>query len=206
MLRPFGRMAPREVNQFCQTCHNRSQHTEWDAGMHAARNVSCVDCHSIHRAKSEGGALKEAKRSLVYLRPNLILVYDKLASDSARQWEWNIHALNSMEVAGDRRITVRNGRSTLCVEMLAGPPVAFTQTDRFVAAPQGENMPPQWHGAFVTKERSTSTELVALMRVGCTTEPVTVTRASQGWSLKLAGKTVSLEEGRADVRPAQRAR
>lgn len=60
VLRPFTRMAPREVNQFCQTCHNGSQHAEWDAGMHAARNVSCVNCHSIHRPKADKAQLKEA--------------------------------------------------------------------------------------------------------------------------------------------------
>ncbi len=59
VLRPFGRMAPREVNAFCQTCHNRGNHVEWDAGMHAARNVSCINCHSIHKSKSEHGQLKE---------------------------------------------------------------------------------------------------------------------------------------------------
>ena len=153
-----------------------------------------------------GGALKKAERSLVYLRPNLILVYDRLASDIPRQWEWNIHALNSMEVSGDRRIIVRNANSTLCIEILGGPRVVFAQTDRFLAAPQGGNMRAQWHGAFVSKERSSSAEFVALMRVGCTAEPVTVTRAPSGWLLKLAGKTVSFEEGRADVRSAHRAR
>jgi hypothetical protein len=152
-----------------------------------------------------GGALKEARRSMVYLPPNLILVYDRLASDVPRQWEWNIHALNAMSVISDQKISIANGQR-LCVDMLAGPVAVFKQNNRFSAAPQGRSMPEQWHGAFVSKERSASTEFVALMRVGCTTEPVTVTRSSQGWSLKLAGKTVTLEEGRADVRPAPRAR
>jgi len=167
---------------------------------------SAYDIVTGDATQAYGGALTQALRSMVYLRPNLILVYDKLASAIPRQWEWNIHALNSMEFTGDRRITLRNGHSTLCVEMLAGPAVAFTQTNRFVAAPQGANMPPQWHGAFVSKERSATAEFVALMRVGCTTEPVSITRSSRGWVLKLAGKTVTLEEGRADVQPAQRAR
>ncbi len=149
-----------------------------------------------------GGALKAAKRSLVYVRPHLILAHDMLASEQARQWEWNIHALHRMAVAGDRRVTIRNGEETLCVEMLAGPEVKFTQTDRFSAAPLGRNMPPQWHGAFVSRERSASTEFVALMRVGCTSDPVAVVPSPAGWRVELAGRTVTLAEGRAEVRPA----
>ncbi len=60
VLRPFTRMAPREVNAFCQTCHNRSNHADWDSGMHAQRNVSCINCHSIHKYESNKGQLKGA--------------------------------------------------------------------------------------------------------------------------------------------------
>jgi hypothetical protein len=163
------------------------------------------DVVSGDATQAYGGALKEAKRSLVYLRPDLILVYDRLASAQARQWEWNIHALHRIEVPGDRRIAIREGDASLCVEMLAGPPTAFTQTDRFTAPPQG-NAPAQWHGAFVSKERSGEAEFVALLRVGCGAEPVAVERAQHGWVVKLPGRSVSLEDGRAEVRETRRTR
>lgn len=60
VLRPFGRMAPREVNEFCQTCHSTSNHVDWLGSQHAARNVSCVDCHSIHKYQTEKAQLKGA--------------------------------------------------------------------------------------------------------------------------------------------------
>ena len=48
-----------------------------------------------------GGALTRARRSLVYLRPYNVLVYDTLASDTPRTFEWNIHALNRMGEVGE---------------------------------------------------------------------------------------------------------
>jgi hypothetical protein len=151
-------------------------------------------------APAYGGALTEATRSLVYLRPNLILVYDKLASGQARQWEWNIHALNPMQATEDRRVTIRNGGETLCMEMLAGPPVAFVQNNRFGAEPQGQNVPEQWHGAFVSKERSTATEFVALMRVGCSATAAGVSKTNGAWTVVVAGKTVTLRDSTISVK------
>ena len=34
-----------------------------------------------------------ALRTLVYLRPNHVVVYDALAATTARSWEWNLHGL-----------------------------------------------------------------------------------------------------------------
>lgn len=56
----FKNSPPREVTRLCLTCHEGTEHAEWQSGMHAARNLSCVNCHSIHSAKSERGYLKEA--------------------------------------------------------------------------------------------------------------------------------------------------
>jgi DmsE family decaheme c-type cytochrome len=54
----FTRTRPRDVNTLCLECHDKQQHAAWSTGMHDARNVSCIDCHSVHRPKSEAGHLK----------------------------------------------------------------------------------------------------------------------------------------------------
>ena len=142
-----------------------------------------------------GGALTRAERTLVYLRPDLVLVYDTLGSKLPRQWEWNIHALQRMESVGTRQVRIRNGDAALCVQMLDGPATEFTQTERFTADPQGDDMPAQWHGAFVTRNRQTAAEFVTLLRVGCTNTPVSIRRAACGWSVAAAGRQVQLCRG-----------
>jgi DmsE family decaheme c-type cytochrome len=54
----FKTTTPREVTKVCLTCHDNKSHTNWQGGTHAARNISCASCHSVHGAKSEGGLLK----------------------------------------------------------------------------------------------------------------------------------------------------
>jgi hypothetical protein len=138
-----------------------------------------------------GGALTEARRSMAYLRPNLLLVYDRLASGTPRQWEWNIHALNSMNVISDRRISIaRNGQS-LCVEMLAGPTMSFTQTDLFTVDPASGGFR-QWHGNFHSVELAGAAEFIALLNVGCTPSAASATKANGVWTVPLGDSTVTI--------------
>ena len=59
-VRNFLTMSPRDVSDFCLTCHNRVEHADWSGSMHDARNVTCIDCHRNHSPKSEAKLLKEA--------------------------------------------------------------------------------------------------------------------------------------------------
>jgi hypothetical protein len=150
--------------------------------------------HAVGRAeKAYAGALSLAQRSIAYLRPNTILVYDTLASESPHTWEWNIHAMNAMNVLSNTRVALTNGDATLCVEMLASPPVAFTQTDRFAAAPEDQKMVNQWHGAFATTQVSLKAEFVALLRVGADCRQpsgASAARVPEGWRVNVEGKSV----------------
>src|SRR5207302_88973 len=143
--------------------------------------------------QSYGGALTQAKRAMVYLPPNLALVYDKLASATARQWEWNIHALNPMNVVSDQQISIQNNGQSLCVSMLAGPTMHFTQTNLFTVAPSG-SFPPQWHGDFYSADLLGAAEFIALLNVGCT--PITASASNTGgvWSARVGARIVTISD------------
>jgi hypothetical protein len=138
-----------------------------------------------------GGALQEAKRSMVYLRPNLVVVYDRLASGTPRQWEWNIHALNQMNVVSDRQISItRNGQS-LCIEMLAGPTMSFAQTDLFTVDPSSGGFR-QWHGKFHHVEPLQAAEFIALLNVGCTAVTASASQSAGVWTIPVGDTTITI--------------
>ena len=152
-----------------------------------------------HAENAYAGALTKAQRTMVYLRPDAVIVYDALASGSPHTWEWNIHALEKMTPVSDKAIHVRNGAAQMCVEMLASPAVSFSQTDQFTAPPapstMNANEPNQWHGAFATSGKSMDAEFVALMRIGsdcAKPSAASAVRGAGGWEVKVNGKTVSL--------------
>ncbi len=152
---------------------------------------SAYDIVTGDAAQAYGGALTEAKRSMVYLRPNLILVYDRLASDTPRQWEWNIHALNAMTVISDQNVSIHNDLQSLCVDMLAGPTMRFTQTNLFTAEPSG-NLPPQWHGNFSSVDLLGTAEFIALLNVGCTPTTASASKADGVWTVPVGDKVISI--------------
>lgn len=144
------------------------------------------------------GALQKAQRALVYLPPNLVLVYDRLASAIARQWEWNIHAVNQMSSASGTQASIQNGGQTLCVTILGGPSTVFAQTNAFTANPVG-TWSPQWHGTFRSTAKLTATEFVTLLNVGCATVAASASKSGTIWSVKVGGKTLSIDSGTGSI-------
>jgi uncharacterized protein DUF4962/heparinase II/III-like protein len=162
--------------------------------------------------KAYGGELTRAQRSIVYLRPAVVLVHDSLASETPRTWEWNIHSVRNMAKLGDRMVQIRNGAAKMCLEMLVSPEVSFEQVDRFTAPPSGKDRPNQWHGSFVTKRKSHRAEFVALMRIGAEcgdrAAPAKLLPTAEGLRVEVDGAAVAFgPDGgtvqRRDVVPAK---
>lgn len=138
-----------------------------------------------------GGALSDARRSLAYLRPDRILVYDRLASATARRWEWNLHAAQQMSPTSATGVRIDDGGRSLCVDMLAAPPLQFTQTDQWSADPASGA--PQWHGAFASIDPGAAAEFVALLRVGCAPVAAAAHKQDGVWTVTLDGTTVTID-------------
>jgi hypothetical protein len=140
-----------------------------------------------------GASTEQVKRSLVYLRPNLVLVYDKLATDALHQFEWNIHSLNMMDIISNQQVSIENNGQSLCIDMLAGPSMQFTQTDLFTADPGG-TWTPQWHGTFYSVSALDFAEFIALLNVGCAATTVSATKSNGVWTVQVGNKTVTISD------------
>ena len=138
-----------------------------------------------------GNGMTKAIRTMAYLRPKTILVYDRLQAKEPRRWEWNFHALSTIMDFGPNAAAITNGPASLCIEMLAGPEMKLTMTDRFSADPDSKigDYAAQWHGVFATREPTASAEILALMTVDCAPSSVAdlAPQNGGGYSLKLDG-------------------
>lgn len=141
-----------------------------------------------------GGALSKALRTLIYIRPDTIIVFDDLGSDTAKSFEWNIHAVNKISELGGNKIRIDNGGESLCVDFNTTSPVSFSETSAFTANPDRSTKYPrvdEWHGRFSMNDKSTSVNFVAVMSVGCKLDSVSSSYSeASGWTVDLPGKTV----------------
>ncbi|KHD87612.1 MAG: hypothetical protein OM95_13575 [Bdellovibrio sp. ArHS] len=162
------------------------------------KHTPTYDIVSGDATSAYDGALSKAKRTLVYLRPNLVVVYDDLASTTARQWEWNIHALNQMTSSNNTQAKITNGSETLCIDVLAGPGVQFSQHNIFTENPSNGGAA-QWHGKFYNATRTTNAEFVVLLNIGCSTLTASATKTSGKWNIQVGNRSVSIEAGAVTV-------
>jgi hypothetical protein len=146
-----------------------------------------------------GGALTRALRTIVYVRPGSLLVYDLLESRVPRSWEWNLHALSSFQAASDGRVEVAVDGVRLCARPLDGAAMDFSQREGFDTPPSGD-YPRQWHGVWRVREKSSSAHFLFLLSVGCEQPETAVTQSGATVSVTLPGVRVSFDEqGRALV-------
>src|SRR5439155_11853847 len=96
-----------------------------------------------------------------------------------------------MSVASDRQILIDNNGQRLCVDMLAGPTMRFTQTNLFTAEPGG-NAPQQWHGTFQSVDPVGAAEFIALLNVGCTATTASASNVGGVWTVPVGNKIVTI--------------
>jgi len=143
-----------------------------------------------------GGALTKAVRTLAYLRPDTLVVYDKVESRTARRWEWNIHSLQEMSEYENGNVRIVNGEASLCVEVLRGPATSFSKTNAFPVDPAGkrDERPNQWHGTYRATQASSDAEFLILLTVNCAALEVGALRPLEdgGFSFTLDGRAMQI--------------
>jgi hypothetical protein len=96
-------------------------------------------------AEAYGGRLERARRSIAFLKPDLIVICDDLVATNEVTFEFMLHSLHPFKVdEHSQRIVLRGEKSTAEIQYLSSTPLAFRQWDGFDPAPERE-FPNQWH-------------------------------------------------------------
>lgn len=62
-MRSPAKLPAAESAARCQACHSSGDQFYWKHSAHSRKGVSCVDCHSVHAPKSQGGSKLLAAKS-----------------------------------------------------------------------------------------------------------------------------------------------
>lgn len=141
-----------------------------------------------------GGELELARRAVVLVRPDTVLVFDALVSAQPRRWEWNLHAVHPFDRLSETSVRARNQETSLCIDLRSSAPVAFRQSDAFTVDPAG-SQPQQWHGSFRNESATKDISFAAVLRVDCLPSDVqfTKTDALHGWSARVGNIQVEFD-------------
>jgi hypothetical protein len=108
--------------------------------------------------------LERFTRTVVFIKPELVVVYDRLRSPQASTFEYWLHALKKIEVKDQHSVMVRNQNVECQVDFMWPDDLTFTQTDQYDPNPRERITLREWHLTAQTAVRSKQAEFVTLYR------------------------------------------
>ncbi len=112
----------------------------------------------------ENDILNRFTRAIIFVKPELVVVYDRLEAKKPAIYEYWLHAIEKIEVDGQHHIGVQSEDVVCDIDFLAPGGLAFTQTDQYDPKPRARKKLLEWHLTAKTQEKKKSIEFITLYR------------------------------------------
>jgi hypothetical protein len=109
-------------------------------------------------------ALERFTRSIIFVKPELVIVYDRLEAGEPATYEYWLHAINKIDVDGQHDIRVRSEDVVCDIDFLAPSALTFSQTDQYDPNPRPRIKLREWHLTATTEGKKKRMEFVTLYR------------------------------------------
>jgi hypothetical protein len=103
-------------------------------------------------------------RTILFVKPELVIVYDRLAASAPSQFQYWLHAAKEFRIKGQRDIQIRSGDVTCDIDFLSPQGLQFTQTDQYDPNPEPQITLREWHLTASTPTKARTVEFVTLYR------------------------------------------
>jgi len=144
----------------------------------------------------QGKVLDRFTRAVLFVKPELVVVFDRLVARRPSTFEYWLHALDEMAAPDQHHVEVRAGDVVCPIDFLAPEGLTFSQTNQYDPNPRPRIKLREWHLTATTPTKSKAIEFVTLMRPHRAREKVpgqaTLRRIDGGYVL-----TAALSDGQA---------
>ena len=155
----------RSVNCITVDGHGQAGHSASARGeITAFRTTDEIDVVVGEAAEAYGDRLKRFSRAIVFFKPELIVVYDRLEAKQPASFEYWLHGLEKFAVHGQRDIVAKSGDVRCAIDFLAPKGLTFRQTDQYDPNPRSRVKLREWHLTASTPEKRSKLEFVTLYR------------------------------------------
>ena len=103
-------------------------------------------------------------RAIIFAKPDLFVVFDRLATRRPSTFEYWLHAVNEFTVRDQRNIQCRVDDVACSIDILAPARLVLTQTDQYDPNPWPQIKTREWHLTAATPSAAKTVEYVALYR------------------------------------------
>ena len=114
-------------------------------------------------ANPDGRLLDRFTRSIVFVKPELVVVYDRLEARQKSSYEYWLHAVNEFAVEDQDDIRLNVDDVACRIRMLLPRELSFSQTNEYDPNPRERIKLREWHLTATTKDKAKSAEFVTLI-------------------------------------------
>jgi len=109
------------------------------------------------------GRLNRFTRHILFVKPALVVIFDRVEAPEAKPLGWHLHAPTKMDIRGQGDIRITSGEAACRVSMLAPKGLRVSQTSRFDPPPRPRIKLTEYHLTAETKPAA-QIEFVTLLR------------------------------------------
>ena len=112
----------------------------------------------------EDAILERFTRAIIFVKPELVVIYDRLEAKEPSTFEYWLHAINRISVEDQHNIRVQNDDVICDIDFFTPSDLTFKQTNEYDPNPRPRIKLREWHLTATTPEKSKRTEFVTLYR------------------------------------------
>ena len=110
----------------------------------------------------EDDILDRFTRSIIFVKPELVVVYDRLEAKEPSTFEYWLHAINKIDVKNQHSIRVQNDDVVCDIDFLTPSRLTFKQTNEYDPKPRARIKLREWHLTATTSEKKKRMEFVTI--------------------------------------------
>jgi hypothetical protein len=103
-------------------------------------------------------------RAMLLVKPDLVIVFDRLVAREPASFEYWLHAINEFQIKDQRNIETKVGDVVCAVDILQPEGLTFTQTNQYDPNPWPTIKTREWHLTAATPSKTSDIEFIALYR------------------------------------------
>ncbi|MFO7904197.1 MAG: DUF4962 domain-containing protein [Pirellulaceae bacterium] len=161
----------RSVNNITVDGHGQLPHSQASrgriVGFQTSPSIDYVvgEAASAYREQADGPSrLDRFTRAVLFVKPDLIVIFDRLAAREASRFEYWLHATEKFDVRDQRRVNLQVDDVHCDICFLAPANLEFTQTNQYDPNPRPRIKLREWHLTATTPEPRERIEFVTVMR------------------------------------------
>jgi len=114
--------------------------------------------------RAYGDLMKRFTRCILFVKPELVVIFDRLEAPKAGTFEWHLHAPTRMTVGGQDDVGVASADAACRISFLAPAGLKLSQTDKFDPPPRPRVKLVEYHLTAETPHPARTTHFVTLLR------------------------------------------